>query len=65
MAKQLLTWLPSWERKGCTRLRLPEQIAISLGTEVDIGACESSPADGALFASLSPDQGLARERALS
>lgn len=39
--------------------------AISPGTEVDIGACESSPADGALFASLSPDQGPARERALS
>lgn len=26
----------------------------SLGMEVDTGACESSPADGALFGSLSP-----------
>lgn len=62
-------WLPPQPPgeagKGCTGvLPLRADLLASPGTEVDTGACESSPADGALFGSLSPQTRGRPERGL-
>lgn len=57
---------PGEAGKGSPGSASPAGLLASLGMEVDTGACESSPADGALFGSLSPQtRGRPEERALS